>query len=88
MVDLQSSNYSYARISARVLGCLNSGEITVVLYFGFGMFYPTPIDTNWIPLDLRMPNSEFDILVKFGGEWIRILRKDEICPEIDINLQG
>jgi hypothetical protein len=87
MVDSQSSNYSYSRISARVLGCLNNGEITAILSLGFGIFYPTPIDTNWIPVDLRMPNSEFDILVKsHGGEWIRILRKDESCPEIDIDV--
>jgi hypothetical protein len=87
MAGSEFQNNSYVRISARVLGCLNAGKITAILSLGFGMFYPTPIDTAWIPVDLRMPNSEFDILVKsHGGEWIRILRKDEACPEIDIDL--
>jgi hypothetical protein len=87
MAGSEFQNNSYVRIPARVLGCLNTGKVTAILSIGFGNFYPTPIDIDWIPVDLRMPNSEFDILVKAqGGEWIRILRKDEVCPEIDVKL--
>jgi hypothetical protein len=76
----------YTRSPAKVLGCLNSGEITVIIDPGHGIFLREPIPINWVPTDLRMPNSEFDILMKFpGGERIRILRKDEICLEIDRN---
>ncbi|WP_373546695.1 hypothetical protein [Chamaesiphon sp.] len=78
-------NY-YTRSHARVLGCLNSGEITVILAPGHGIFLPARIPVGLIPIDLRMPNSEFDILMKFpGGERIRALRKDEACLEIDRN---
>ena len=78
-------NY-YTRSHAIVLGCLNSGEITVILASGHGIFSPVLIPVGWIPIDLRIPNSEFDILMKFpGGERIRVLRKDEACLEIDRN---
>lgn len=76
----------YTRSPARVLGCLHNGEITVIITPEHGIFLQEPIPMYWIPNDLRMPNSEFDILIKFpGGERIRILRKDEACPEIDLN---
>jgi hypothetical protein len=81
---LNIENNFYIRVPARVLGCLNSGEITAICSPGHGLFYAKPISTYWIPFDLRMPNSEFDVLIKFPGvENIRILRKDESCPEID-----
>jgi hypothetical protein len=77
-------NHFCVRVSAKVLGCLNSGEITVILSPGHGLVYSAPIPTDWIPFDLRIPNSEFDVLIKLPGvENIRILRKDESCPEID-----
>ncbi len=82
-VELQSY---YTRSPAKVLGCLNSGEITVIMAPGHGIFLKKTIPINCIPTDLRMPNSKFYILIKFpGGERIRILRKDEICLEIDRN---
>jgi hypothetical protein len=81
---VSENNHFYVRVPARVLGCLNSGKITAILSPGHGLIYPAPIPTEWIPIDLRMPNSEFDVLIKFPGvENIRILRKDESCPEID-----
>ena len=81
---METENHFYVRVPARVLGCLNSGKITAILSPGHGLVYPTPIPIDWIPFDLRMPNSEFDVLIKFPEvKNIRILRKDEICPEID-----
>ena len=85
MFRAELHNY-YTRSHARVLGCLNSGEITVILAPGHGIFLLELIPMGWIPIDLRMPNSEFDILMKFpGGERIGVLRKDEACLEIDRN---
>lgn len=76
----------YIRIPARVLGCLLSGEITVLLFPGHGYVLEEPIPTYLIPEDLRMPNSEFDVLFKHpSAEIIRILHRDECCPELDRN---
>ncbi len=84
MVVSKIDNHFYVRVPAKVLGCLNRGEITAILSPGHGLIYPAPIPTDWIPFDLRIPNSEFDVLLKFpGAENIRILRKHESCPEID-----
>ena len=77
-------NDFYTRIPARVLGCLKNGEITVIVAEGGSIVVTEPISIDWIPRDLRMPNCEFDILIKFpGGQRIRILRRDEACLEID-----
>jgi hypothetical protein len=54
----------YVRVSAQVLGCLRSGEITIILLPGHGLVLTEPIQTHLIPEDLRMPNSEFDVLFK------------------------
>jgi hypothetical protein len=71
------------RVHCQVLGCLNSGEISVFFSAGHGTVVIQRIPFDWIPLDLRMPNSEFDLLVKYPPiEWIRVLRKEENCPEI------
>ena len=80
----EPQNHFYVRLPARVLGCLNNGEITIFV-MGQGESWTTErLPVHWIPPDLRMPNSEFDILMKFpGGERLRILRKDEACLEID-----
>ncbi|AFY43219.1 hypothetical protein [Nostoc sp. PCC 7107] len=74
----------YVRVSARVLGCLLPGEITVILFPGHGLVLIEAIPTYLIPENLRMPNSEFYVLFKHPGrEMIRILQIDEFCPEID-----
>ena len=77
-------NNFYTRIPARVLGCLKSGEITVIVATGGSIVVTEPISIDWIPRDLRTPNCEFDILIRSpGGQRVRILRRDEACPEID-----
>ena len=82
----ETQNDFYARAPARVLGCLKSGEITVIISAGHGIVTSEPIPVEWIPRDLRMPNCEFDILMRFpGGEMVRILRRNEACSEIDRN---
>jgi hypothetical protein len=85
MFYTEFQNHFYARVPAKVLGCLKNDEITVFILAGDALITET-IPVHWIPNDLRMPNCEFDILMRFpGGERIRILRKDEVCPEIDRN---
>ena len=84
MFNVELQNCFYVRIPARVLGCLKSSEITVIVSPGHGIIIARPIPTGFIPSDLRMPNCEFDILTRFPGvEMVRILRRNEACPEID-----
>jgi hypothetical protein len=79
---LQDNSF-YARVPARVLGCLNNGEITVIISAGHGIVLVEPIPVNWIPRDLRMPNCEFDILMRFpGGERVRVLRANEAYADL------
>jgi hypothetical protein len=53
---------------------------------GHGTVSVEPIPLDWVPVELRMPNSEFNILIKFPGrDRIRVLRKNEACPEINEN---
>jgi hypothetical protein len=76
---------AYVRVPARVLGCLKHGEITVIIFAGHGVVTSELISVDSIPRDLRMPNCEFDILMRFpGGERVRILRRNEACPEIEL----
>jgi hypothetical protein len=84
MSALELQTHFYSRITARVLGCLNRGLITVILCPGHGIVLIEPIPVDWVPIDLRIPNSEFDILIEFpGGKRIRVLRKDEVFLEIE-----
>jgi hypothetical protein len=86
MSDLQPQDYTYARLPARVLGCLNNGEITVILFPEGERILEEQFPIDFIPSDLRMPNSEFDILTTYPrAEKLRVLRKHEPCPEIDLN---
>lgn len=85
MHQKEDSSCFYVRVSARILGCLLAGEITIILFPGHGLVLTEPIQTSLIPEDLRMPNSEFYVLFKHPGrEIIKILRHDEFCPEIDV----
>jgi hypothetical protein len=75
----------YWRYPARVLGCLRNGEITVILCAGIGLADGGDRETlpsQMIPIDLRMPNSEFDVLFdRASGHFVKILRKGEDCPD-------
>lgn len=51
---------------AKVLGCLRPGYLTVFLGYGVGMMdggIPTDIPIDLVPSDLRMPNSEFIVVL-------------------------
>jgi hypothetical protein len=50
----------------KVLGCLRPGYLTVIVGQGLtmadgGIPYDVPVDL--VPLDLRMPNSEFTVVL-------------------------
>jgi hypothetical protein len=79
----------YVRLPARVLACLNDGEITILLspqpevFAEPGIVEVYPID--WLPIDLRTPNSEFDVVIKFpDGVRVKFLRKDEAWNDLDV----
>lgn len=73
----------HVRVPARVLGCLRGGEVTVILFPGHGLVLTESIQAHLVPENLRMPNSEFDVLFKQPeAEIVRVLHKDEPCPEI------
>ena len=66
---------------ARVVGCLIKDSINVIVCPGQGLAdggIHYEIKAELIPEDLRIPNSEFDILmVRDTGEIVKILRKGE-----------
>jgi hypothetical protein len=66
---------------ARVLACLHTGRITVVFYPGQGLAdggVPYEIEALHIPIDLRIPNSEFVVLSrKDTGQVVKVLRNGE-----------
>lgn len=69
------------RVPARVLCCLSRSTITVILYPDTGLAeggskIDIPIEA--VPPDLRMPNSEFDmILDRQERAYTRIVRKGD-----------
>ncbi|MBE9181403.1 hypothetical protein IQ268_22840 [Oculatella sp. LEGE 06141] len=77
----------YWRYPARVLGCLRNGEITIIPCAGIGLADGRDQETppaQMIPIDLRMLNSEFDVLFdRASGYFVKTLRKDKYCPEAD-----
>lgn len=69
----------FLRAPAIVLGCLNTGTITVIICPGNGHVnggVHTVLAVELIPFDLRMPNSEFDVVLdRYSGE-LSVLRRD------------
>ena len=57
---------SIIKAPAQVLACLRPGFLTVFVGYGFGMAdggIPHEIPMDIIPFDLRMPNSEFTVVI-------------------------
>ena len=74
------------RVPAKVLGCLSQDVIHVILCPGEGMAdggVPTHLPLDWIPHDLRLPNSEFIVLID-GHNCVGIERlpSDKIRPHL------
>ncbi|MBE9006199.1 hypothetical protein IQ259_14325 [Fortiea sp. LEGE XX443] len=69
----------FYKVPVQVLGCLRPGIITVIGFPGVGMvdggnFMHIP--TELIPVDLRMPNSEFIVVCDQRRDFIQVLSKD------------
>jgi hypothetical protein len=78
----------YKRYSARVIGCLRNGTITIILCPDIGLAdggRPEEIPMSIVPVDLRIPNSEFDILLDTISRcFTRVLRQDEVCYDSNV----
>jgi hypothetical protein len=54
------------KVPAKVLACLRPGYLTVFVGHGVGMVnggIATDIPMDLVPFDLRMPNSEFTVVI-------------------------
>jgi hypothetical protein len=54
------------RFTARVIGCITPGCVDIVLGPGIGMLdggIPTVLPFDLVPSSLRMPNSEFVVIM-------------------------
>ena len=75
----------YLRTPARVLSCLRNGVISVIVCPGSGLAdggIPIDLPVEIIPVDLRMPNSEFDVMLDLNsGDCVTVLRKNEPDPD-------
>ena len=63
MVKSRSAESRYLVSAAKVLGCLRTGKLTVILFQGVGFVnggLVIDISIALVPLDLRMPNNQFD----------------------------
>lgn len=69
------------RVPVRVLGCLSRTTITVILCPDIGLAdggNRTNVLIGAVPLDLRMPNSEFDMIFDCQQRsCTRVVRKGE-----------
>lgn len=75
----------YWRFPARVLGCLNSGKIAVLVRNedepGKGE-RQIELSSETIPFELRMPNSQFDLVFdRHHRLFIKALHKHEDWPD-------
>ena len=69
-----------SRVYARVFAYLRSGELVITLLPGSGLAngginWTVPLEL--VPPDLRMPNSECDVLIS-DGRVLGVVRRDEL----------
>ena len=66
---------------ARVIACLSPGYLRVIVHPGVGLAdggIPTDIPMELVPLDLRMPNSEFTLVLdRIQWRYIGVERLNE-----------
>jgi hypothetical protein len=62
----------------KMLACLRPGCLTVFVGYGLGMEnggIPTDVPMDLVPVDLRMPNSEFTVVLdRTSGQFIAVER--------------
>ncbi len=63
------------RVRVRVVGCINDNAITIeVVRPGLMTIVPLRIPMHLVPVDLREPNSEFDLRLDDDGQIAEVLR--------------
>ena len=81
MTERKNNSVPCLLFPARVLACLNTNRITVIACPDEGLAdggIPMEIEASLIPFDLRMPNSEFLVLMRRDpDEIVRVLRLGE-----------
>ncbi|CAN5871006.1 hypothetical protein BH23PLA1_BH23PLA1_35900 [soil metagenome] len=63
---------------AKVLACLRPGYVTAAIGAGLGLAdggIPTEIPMHLLPMDLRMPNAEFTVLLDRRTGEIRTIER-------------
>jgi hypothetical protein len=63
------------RIWARVIGCLTPGCVDVILGPSVGMLnggVPTTLPINIVPIELRMPNTEFTVVFDRASKFVAV----------------
>jgi hypothetical protein len=64
---------------AKVLACLRPGYLRVIVWYGVGILdggIPFDVPLELVPFDLRMPNSDFTVVVDGSdGGCIAVERK-------------
>ncbi len=76
----EQANAKQIRAPARVLGCLQRATLTIIVcpengFVNGGVIKILPLEL--VPFDLRMPNSEFDIMLDTNSGAIEVLRKQD-----------
>ena len=77
---------------AKVLGCLHPGYLRVIVLPGHGMAdggTPHDVPLDLVPLDLRLPNSEFILVLdRAAGRFIGVERLGDDGMTRDDGIEG
>jgi hypothetical protein len=77
---MSHKNENITRIRAKVLACLSPGYLTVIVGYGYGMLdggIRHDISIDLVPFDLRMPNSEFTVVLdRSSGQFVAVERRE------------
>ena len=72
------------KVPAKVLACLRPGYLTVFVGYGLRMAnggMPDDIPMDLVPFDLRMPNSEFTVVMdRTNGRFVGVERQSGDGP--------
>jgi len=78
---MRSEPDTILKAPAKVLACLRPGYLTVFVGHGLGMAdggIPHEVPMDLVPFDLRMPNSEFTVVIdRTNGQFIGVERKND-----------
>ena len=80
---MQSRPTQRLRAPARVVGCLEKSTLTILVcpengLANGGVAKVLPLES--VPLDLRLPNSEFEVVIDLNSGAIEVVQKQEFAP--------